>query len=163
MHRDPTPTSTASAHADELADLIRCERAAMVRFATLLLGSAHQAEEVVRDGFEIVYERWSEVERPGAYLRTVVVNGCRTVLRRRDAERRYQQTAVVDDVEQLPTRLVELQQALGRLNERQRTVIVLRYFVDLPDGEIAEALMCRPSTVRSLAHRALRVLRKELE
>lgn len=68
-----------SAHAVELAELVERERSAMVRLATLLLGSAHQAEEVVQDGFEIVYERWSEIERPGAYLRIVVVNGCRTV------------------------------------------------------------------------------------
>ena len=163
MHRDPSPAPMSPAHAGELTELIQRERTAMVRLATLLLVSAHQAEEVVQDAFESVYERWSEIERPGAYLRTAVVNGCRTVLRRRDAERRYQQLTIVDDVEQLPTRLVELQQALDRLSERQRTVIVLRYFVDLPDEDIAEALVCRPSTVRSLTRRALRILRKELE
>ncbi len=103
-------------NADELSELVRGERTAMVRLATLLLGSAHQAQEVVQDAFERVYERWSEIERSGAYLRTVVVNGCRTVLRRRDAERRYQQLAIVDVVEQLPTRLVELHQALDRLS-----------------------------------------------
>ena len=59
--------------------------------------------------------------------------------------------------------LLELRDALGRLGERQRAVVVLRYFADLPDVEIAEVLGCRPSTVRSLVRRALRVLRKELE
>jgi RNA polymerase sigma factor (sigma-70 family) len=147
----------------ELSELFRRERSAMVRLATLLLGSVHQAEEVVQDAFERVDERWSEIERPGAYLRTVVVNGCRRVLRQRDAERRYQRLEIVGDLEQFPTRLLELQVALGRLSERQRTVIVLRFFVDLPDAEIAEALLCRPSTVRSLTRRALRILRKELE
>ena len=62
-----------------------------------------------------------------------------------------------------PMALLELRDALGRLGERQRAVVVLRYFADLPDVKIAEVLGCRPSTVRSLVRRALRVLRKELE
>ena len=58
--------------------------------------------------------------------------------------------------------VIELRSALDRLTDRQRIVVVLRYFVDIPDEEIARILDVKPSTVRSLAHRALSALRKEL-
>lgn len=135
----------------------------MVRLATLLVGSHHVAEEIVQDSFAAVDQRWESIDRPGAYLRTVVVNGCRAVLRRRELERRHDGAGAVEEVDHLPTRLVELRDALDRLSDRQRVVVVLRYFVDLPDAEIAEALRCRPATVRSLARRALAKLREELE
>lgn len=134
----------------------------MVRLATLLVGSSHLAEEVVQDAFASVDARWDEIDRPGAYLRTVVVNGSRAVLRRRQLEQCTHDLHVVEQDDHIPTRLLELRDALGRLSERQRTVIVLRYFVDLPDAEIASTLGCRPSTVRSLARRALQALREEL-
>ena len=57
--------------------------------------------------------------------------------------------------DRIPERLIELRSALGRLTDRQRIVVVLRYFADMPDDEIAEMLDVRPPTVRSLAHRAL--------
>lgn len=146
----------------QVADLFAIEREPMVRLATLLVGSGAVAEEVVQDAFLAVDGRWAEIERPGAYLRTTVVNGCRAVLRRREVEQRHRETMAEPAVEELPTRLVELRDALDRLSERQRVVIVLRYFADLRDAEIAEVLACRPATVRSLARRALVGLRKEL-
>lgn len=133
----------------------------MLRLAVLLVGSAQVAEEIVQDAFEVVGQRWSSLERPGGYLRVCVVNGCRMALRRRDLERRHA-TTEVEPVVDAPDHLVELRDALDRLSERQRIVIVLRYFVDLPDDEIAEVLGCRRATVRSIAHRALGVLREEL-
>jgi RNA polymerase sigma factor (sigma-70 family) len=56
----------------------------------------------------------------------------------------------------------ELWDILDRLSERQRTAVVLRYYADLPESEIAAILHCRPSTVRSLVQRALTRLREEL-
>ena len=66
------------------------------------------------------------------------------------------------DVVDPPTELIELRDALARLSERQRIAIVLRYFLDLPDAEIAQVLGAREATVRSLVRRVLRVLAKEL-
>jgi RNA polymerase sigma factor (sigma-70 family) len=143
-----------------LVSLYDQERAAMLRLACLLVGSRAIAEEVVQDAFLAVGERWSEIERPGAYLRTAVVNRCRSVLRRRATERRYARFDAT--VVHAPTELVELRAALGRLPERARAVVVLRYFVDLADADIASVLGCRVATVRSIAHRSLRSLRKEL-
>jgi RNA polymerase sigma factor (sigma-70 family) len=53
--------------------------------------------------------------------------------------------------------------ALAGLEERRRTAIVLRFYEDLPDAAIAEVIGCRPGTVRTLVHRGLQDLRKEME
>jgi len=141
--------------------LFRAEHDGMVRLAVLLVGSRGLAEEIVQDSFSAVLQRWDSLDRPGAYLRTVVVNGCRMALRRRETERRHRELDPPLSVE-LPAELVELHQALTVLPDRQRIVVVLRYFADRTDSEIAETLGCRPATVRSLAHRGLVRLRKEL-
>lgn len=153
----PVPDADA-----RLAELFVVERDGMVRMATLLVDSAEMAEEIVQESFIAVREHWDGIERPGAYLRTTVVNGCSAALRHRSVEERFQRGRLEPTFEVLPTRLVELREALGRLSERQRAVIVLRYFVDVPDHDIAELMDVRPSTVRSLRRRALSVLRKEL-
>jgi RNA polymerase sigma factor (sigma-70 family) len=147
---------------DRLAMLFVDERVGLIRMATLLVGSHAVAEEVVQDAFIAVGDRWSTVERPGAYLRTSVVHGCAAVLRRREIEDRYSDRWRGERLDEIPSQLVELRDALDHLTERQRIVVVLRYFVDLPDNEIASVLSVRPSTVRSLTRRALSTLRKEL-
>lgn len=90
------------------------------------------------------------------------MRGCAAVLRRRSIEQRYVPRLHEVGATDLPTHLVELRDALGRLTDRQRVVIVLRYFLDLPDDEIARTIEARPSTVRSIARRALSTLREEL-
>jgi len=144
----------------DLAALYEREQPAMVRLACLLVGSRALAEEVVQDAFAAVGERWAQLDNPGGYLRTTVVNGCRMVLRRRDTEQRHARddAATID----APTELVELRDALDRLTDRELAVVVLRYFVDLPDAEIAHVLECRDATGRFLARRSLAKLRKEL-
>ena len=143
--------------------LFAAKRVPMVRLATLLVGSPAIAEEVVQDAFASVSERWDTVDRPGAYLRTSVVNGCTGILRRRTIEQRYRAARIEVADSEIPEQLIDLRRALDRLTDRQRLVVVLRYFADLPDGEIAEALGVKPSTVRSLAHRAVAALRNEME
>jgi RNA polymerase sigma factor (sigma-70 family) len=167
-----TPRHTAPdapAHRD-LTALFAQERLPMLRLAVVLLGPGPAAEDVVQDAFGEVARRWDHLDRPGAYLRTCVVNGCRMALRRLASQERAvgrrvdlsthltEATTPVD----LPANLVELSDALAHLRERQRVVVVLRYLLDLPDDEIAEALGCRRATVRSLARRALATLREEL-
>jgi RNA polymerase sigma factor (sigma-70 family) len=145
----------------DLTALYEVERQPMLRLAVLLVDSPAVAEEVVQDAFEAVAARWAEIDQPGAYLRTTVVNRCRMVLRRRATGRRLDPPRPVLPVD-APTELVELHVALGRLPARQRVVVVLRYLHDLPDAQIAEVVGCRPATVRSAAARALRTLRKDL-
>lgn len=161
---DSTPVPSDQLYdAEGIGSLFAAEGQAMLRMATLMVGSAAVAEEVVQDAFLAVGRHWCSLERPGAYLRTTVINGCAQALRRRDAEGRALAARMPREVVELPSRLVELRDALDRLSERQRIVVVLRYFVDIPDHEIAELLGVRPSTVRSLVRRALKMMRKELE
>lgn len=156
----PEPRARVGSPPPGLDDLFRAEHRGLLRLATLLVGSTAQAEEIVQDAFAVVGERWPTLDNPGAYLRATVVNGGRMVLRRRETEQRYAPpaTAPID----APTELVELRVALDTLPERARTAIVLRYFAGLRDAEIADVLDCRVGTVRSIIHRALRALRKEL-
>jgi RNA polymerase sigma factor (sigma-70 family) len=155
-----SPRSSEGASRLDLAGLYERERGPMLHLACLLVGSRSIAEEIVHDAFVVVGERWAELEKPGGYLRSTVVNGCRMALRRRATERRYAycDAATID----APTELIELRSALDRLSERGRAAIVLRYFVDLPDAEIAKLLGCRVATVRSIVHRSLHTLHKEL-
>src|SRR5690606_35739354 len=96
---------------------------------------------------------------PLPYLRTAVINGCRTWGRRQALERERRPPPPA------PAELHadELWDALAKLNERQRAAIVLRFYADLPDTEIAQALGCRVPTVRTAIHRGLRALRKEID
>lgn len=160
QHSGPDAGGSAINGAD-LERLFAIEQVPMVRLATLMVGSRAIAEEVVQDAFASVSERWDSLDRPGAYLRTVVVNGCAQILRRRSVEDRHMPIRL-EVPSGIPERLIELRSALDCLSDRQRIVVVLRYFVDMPDDEIAQTLDVRPSTVRSLAHRALAVLRREL-
>lgn len=162
--RDPGDPSEPLLNAGGSFDgLFAARRVPMVRLATLLVGSAAIAEEVVQDAFVAVSERWDAVDRPDAYLRTSVVNGCAGVLRRRTIEQRYQAARLEVADSEIPEQLIDLRTALDRLTDRQRLVVVLRYFADLRDEEIAETLGVRPGTVRSLAHRAIAALREEME
>ncbi len=156
-------TSRPNAQLARLEALYRDERGPMLALAVLIVGSRAHAEEIVHDAFATVGERWDTIENPGGYLRTTVVNGCRMALRRRKLEHRHvdASNAPVDELDS-PSELVELRLALDALSDRERAVVVLRYFTDVPDAEIASLLGCRIGTVRSLAHRALRTLRKEL-
>ena len=147
------------AEAEDINTLVHAEREAMLRLAVLMLGSAAEAEEAVQEAFAVVSKRWDTLDNPGGYLRTSVVNACRQIIRRRDTARRYLPSSPGPSWQ---ATTVEMHDALFGLSDRQRIAIVLRYFMDWSDQEIAESLQCRPSTVRSLLRRGLNQLRKDL-
>lgn len=131
----------------------------MVDLAVLLTGSRSVAEDVVADAMLRVSAKYGSVQNPEASLRKAVVNGCRgqqrAAARRRDAESSYAETFGYEDRSG-----VEFLDALVSLKRRERVAVVLRYFCDLPDGEIAGILHCALPTVRVLVARGLRNLRK---
>jgi RNA polymerase sigma-70 factor (sigma-E family) len=131
-----------------------------VRLARMILGSADEAEEVAQEGFIRVHERWTTLERPEAFLYTATVNLCRSSVRRRTLERRERPADPIT-VERAPE-VDETWDALQELPFRQRAVLVLRYYADLSEAEIAAILECRIGTVKSAHHRALRRLRKDM-
>jgi RNA polymerase sigma factor (sigma-70 family) len=126
--------------------------------ARLLTGTDPAAEELVQDAFLRVRAQWDVIENPASYLRAAVVNGCRNHERRRKIERRQIPSVGVADDDRF-----ELRGALEALPVRQRSAVVLRYYEDLPEAEIAELLHCSVPAVKSLLHRAVQDLRKVIE
>ena len=142
------------------ADLHRDRYEAMVRLAALLCGSSAVAEELVQDAFVKLIERWDRIEQPRAYLRASVVNACTGYRRHVDVVRRHSTPPVLEAVD--PEGYV-LRDAILRLPDRQRAVLVLRFYEDLPEKEIAALLRCRVGTVKSTLHRGLEQLRRVVE
>lgn len=137
---------------------------ALLRFGHVLTGNPHEAEELVQEALAKSLRRWrrARVDDPIAYVRKAMVNTHVSQWRRWSA--RVQLGDVPEPVsDDAGLRRSEerdaLRRALALLPARQRAVLVLRYFEDLPDPSIAALLACRPSTVRSLAARGLATLR----
>lgn len=153
-----------------LEDLYSQQRMRMVRLAILLVDEPATAEDVVQEAFTGLYRNWSRLRDARAaigYLRTAVVNGSRSVLRRRKTARNYQPPHQPDarSAESLAMLTAEHQAivaALGHLPPRQREVLVLRYYGDLSEVEIAEATGVSKGTVKSTASRALEALQKHM-
>jgi RNA polymerase sigma-70 factor (sigma-E family) len=132
----------------------------MVRLAVLMLGDQQAAEEAAQDAFAIAYQRWSKIDSPLSYVRQVVINRCRDMLRRRklaDALRSWRRDLVVVEPRE------HLDDVLATLPPRQRAAIVLRFYEDLSVDDIAATLGTRPGTVKSLLHRGLARLREDIE
>lgn len=129
----------------------------LVRLAYLFVGDVADAEDVAQEVLEEVYRRWAEV-RPDtalAYARTAVVNRSRSLLRRRAVARRF--APRLAQREQADPTVFEdrwLWDVVQGLPRRQREVVVLRYWCDLGEGEIARLLGVSTGTVKSSAHRA---------
>lgn len=139
-------------------ELYEQQYAPMVRLAHTLVDTRQGAEEVVQDAFAAMYTRYSRLESPEAYLRVTVLNGCRRVLRRRMLGRRLHLHAD-GETELAVSHVVD---AIRRLPNRQRSMIVLRYDLQLTDAEIADTLEVPIGTVKSTIYRALATLRQEL-
>lgn len=153
-----------------VAEMYAAHRLALVRLAVLLVDDLATAEDVVQDVFAGLL-RTGSLRDPGkalAYLRQGVVNRARSALRRRRTARGY--TPPEDTPPSGPDELAVLSEehravlaALGNLAPRQREVLVLRYWSDLSEGEIAEALGISRGSVKSTASRALAALEQNLE
>ena len=140
--------------------LYRDEYGPMVRLARGLVDVQETAEEIVQDAFARVYERWSRLDHPGGYLRTAVVNGARSELRKREVRRRI---GLRPFVPPQPGDQDYLLDALDQLSPRQKTALVLKFYADMTEKEIAEAMGVRPGTVKSATSRGLAELRKVVE
>lgn len=119
------------------------------------------ADEIVQDAFIQLYRRWTSVREPAAYLRIAVVNGCRSWGRRRSLQERQRPQRRPELV--LEGEALAVREALRVLSPRQRAAVVLRYFEDLPEAEIAHVLGCRPGTVKSLLSRSMTKLKGALD
>ncbi|WP_245681533.1 RNA polymerase sigma factor [Actinomadura kijaniata] len=164
MSSSPTVTTPA------LVALYREHQVGLIRMAILLVGDEATAEDVVHDVFLRMQDRPPRLDDEGkllAYVRAAVVNGCRMVLRRRRWSwgRTEQHEPAVWSAESaaiLSEDRREVMRALQRLPRRQREALVLRYYLDLTDEEVSQAMGIRPGTVRSTMTRALAALAREL-
>lgn len=140
----------------------------LLRFGYVLTGDPHRGEELVQAALVTTYRRWKHLkhDEPHAYVRRAMVNAHTSLWRRRrretplpddfDPAGSHGEPAGYDDVDLVL-------RALRTLPARQRAVMVLRYYDDLTEAEIAHTLGCSPGTVKSQASRALRSLRRELD
>ncbi len=132
------------------------------RLAYLLCGNVTLAEDLVQEAFTQVHNRFEQLDEPNGYLRVTLVNLARR--NHRSATREERRLRVVHDpTETASMQANEMLDVLARLPHDQRELIVLRFWADLSEAEIAEATNCRPGTVKSRCARALARMRKELQ
>jgi RNA polymerase sigma-70 factor (sigma-E family) len=154
----------------EFSVFVRVHSTALLRSAYLLTGDRLEAEELVQDTLVRLYPNWSRVvaaDVPLAYVRRSLTNNFLNARRRRSAS----DLLFAEPPEQpyeldLGSRLSDRQlvrQLLDGLPARQRAVLVLRFFEDLEDTEIASIIGCRRGTVRSIISRGLQQLRADTE
>jgi RNA polymerase sigma-70 factor (sigma-E family) len=148
----------------EIAGLFDRHYAPMCRLAYVILGDAAMAEEIVMEALVKTFSGWSrirDVARADAYLRRAVVNLCRSKIRRKAIEarvnamsyRRAERRAPDWDPELHETTRI-VWEAVKELPERQRACVVLRYYEDLPEAQIADVLGCSVGTVKSQLSKA---------
>jgi RNA polymerase sigma-70 factor (sigma-E family) len=144
---------------------------ALVRLAALLVRDTPTAEEVVQDSFVAVHEGWQrlrDTEKALAYLRQAVVNRSRSVLRHRTVVDKNLQKAPPDMPSAEHGAFILLERsavvaALRDLPDRQREAIVLRYYADLSEAQIATAMGISRGAVKSHTARGMAALRTALE
>ncbi|KAA2263824.1 SigE family RNA polymerase sigma factor [Solihabitans fulvus] len=153
----------------EYEEFCREQLAGLVRFAAALTGDTELAQDLVQDALIRAYPRWpkvSRLDRPDLYLRKMVVNGHLSWLRRwyqRSVRSSHDLIEAAHPVAADPAARIadagHLAELLSGLSRRQQAAIVLRYFEDRDDAEIAQVLGCGQATVRSHVSRGLSALR----
>ena len=155
---------------DEVTQFCRAQYPRLVGMLDLMCGDLALAEELAQETLARVWTNWRKVstyESPSGWTTRVAVNLANSHFRRRRAERRAHSrvaggvSTVAIDPDTANT--VALRAAVTELPPRMRTAVVLRYFLDLPFAEVAQAMDAPETTVRSLVHRALKRLRGDFD
>ena len=157
-------------HEDRDADFtayVRARQRHFVRFAYLLTGDPHSAEDLVQSAFAKVYRKWTSINgSPDAYVRTAIINEHRSWWRRTWRHKEVTSSELVahrDPEAPADTHADgDLWAQIATLPRQQRAVIVLRYYEDLTEAQTAAVLGCTVGTVKSHASRALTALRVQM-
>ena len=162
-------TTGESERVESFDEAVRSNERRLLRLALMLSGGAHSAEDLVQTVLARAHRRWDRIgalEHPEAYLRTMVVNeflSWRRVLRNREQPlAELPERPAAEDISLRQAQRDAAWRMLAKLPRQQRAVLVLRFYEDLPDDEIAAVLGCSASTVRSNAARGLASLRAGL-
>ncbi|GAB7046365.1 SigE family RNA polymerase sigma factor [Catenuloplanes indicus] len=162
-------TTVVTGRAEDFDDFVHGRGRALLRFAYVLSGDAHLAEDLVQEVLARMHRRWHKVtvmESPEAYVRTAIVRQFVSWRRRFSAREAIladvPEPAGVDEPQARVAARDQMWQLMAGLPRSQRAVLVLRFYEDLPDDEIAALLGCGQSTVRSQAARALARMRTML-
>jgi len=149
----------------EFADWMAARQVALVRTAYLLTGSQHAAEDLVQATLTRLYLSWDRIsdrQHVDAYARRALLNEHRSTWRR-TSRRPEVLSDAVPEAALAPAEYDGEREAVWRfvqaLPPRQRAVIVLRYYEDLSEAQIADLLGISAGTVKSQASRALASLR----
>ncbi|TNM67267.1 SigE family RNA polymerase sigma factor [Streptomyces sp. NP160] len=169
-HPPPVTAAPAAPAGPTFDDLFVQRWAATVRLALLLVDDEASAEDVAQEAFTGLLRRWEQLDDPAraqSYLNRAVVNGARSVLRRRRTARAWtpphaapdpsaEELALLDDERR------EVLAAVAALPQRQREVVVLRYWSQLDEAATAQAMGISRGTVKSTAHKAVAALQRRL-
>ncbi len=168
----PTEALTAAPDARQhVTALYQAHALALVKLAVLMTGDQSTAEDVVQDAFLGLYRRWQalrDADRAAGYLRSSVLNGCRSVHRvrfRREAVT-LDAPGAADSAEaeaMLGEAHREVLAALRRLPSRQREAVVLRYYLDMTEEQAAQAMGVSRGTVKSATSRGVAALARRLK
>ncbi len=173
METDDAPGGPADP-AQLVAALYEAHALGLLRLAVVMLGDQQAAEDVVQDAFFGLYRRWGTLQDPDralSYVRSSVFNGCRTVLRRRKRDREF---ALADPGPQAAAESAEASvllseehrtvlAAMRRLPDRQREAVALRYCLDMPVDQVAQAMGVSLGTVKSATSRGIAALSRMLQ
>lgn len=156
----PTTSELAQDQSARFVHLYEHEHAIQVRRAALLVGDVEAAHDIVHDAFVDVFRRWSSIEDAGPYLGRAVLNGCRDHGRRIATRLRRAPLLVERGTDPVDEPMWD---AIHHLPFRQRAVVVLKFYGQLTEKEIASLLDCPTGSVGPWLRRGLDTLRKELE
>jgi RNA polymerase sigma-70 factor (sigma-E family) len=165
------PLRAASDADQAITAMYATEYGSLVRMSVVLVGDVPTAEEVVQESFIAMYGAWRrlrDIDKAVSYLRRSVVNRSRSVLRRRIVAARHAPKHEPDmpSAEQGAITLLErlaVIAALRSLPARQREAVMLRYYLDLSEEEVASAMKISRGAVKSHTARAKAALRSALE
>jgi len=147
---------------------VQARQATLFRSALLLTGHRQDAEDLLQAALTKLATHWSAIHRdssPDAYVRTTMYHQWISWWRKRRHASEYALTTAPEvsgtgDVASESALRLALAQVLRQLTPKQRAVVVLRYYEDLPEADVARILGCGVGTVRSQVHRTLARLRE---
>ena len=169
LESDTTASVSSSKSSWTMDELYARHITPAVRLAYLMIGDTDAAEDIAQDAFIRVFGRWRHLRRREsfeAYLRKAVINGARSHLRRRGVEKRFlaREAGLRPDASTEPPGLLDgrLREVLLSLPPRQRAAVVLRYYEDLSEDQVATLLGCSRGNVKALASKGMARLREVL-